>query len=400
MQQSLTQYPIIVLQKGKDEAIKRFHPWIFSGAIKTLPAKLEAGTIVTVKSSQDQFLGVGFYEAGNIAVKMLSFSEELIGAAFWVKKIHAAFSVRKQLGLIGNASITAYRLVHSEGDGLPGLVVDVYGKTAVLQAQTLGMYKQRQLIANALMQVMEEKLEAVYNKSADALERMGVNSEADAYLIGKATENTIIENNAMFLIDWEQGQKTGFFIDQRDNRQLLQQLCLNKNVLNTFSYSGGFSVYALKGGANKVVSVDSSKRAIELCDKNVALNGFDAQKHASVCIDAKKYLEQLQGNEFDVMVLDPPAFAKNHHSKHKGLQGYKFINYQAIKKIKSGGMLFTFSCSQAVDRQAFQSIVMAAAIEAKRPVKVLYHLSQSADHPSSIYHPEGSYLKGLVLEIE
>jgi 23S rRNA (cytosine1962-C5)-methyltransferase len=301
--------------------------------------------------------------------------------------------------LTDNPSTTAWRLVHSEGDGMPGLVIDIYGSTAVLQAQSVGMYQHRVAIANVLMEVMEGRVQAVFDKSAEALERMDKEvTDSNCYLIGEANESKVFENEAAFIVDWEKGQKTGFFLDQRDARQLLGKLSSGLRVLNTFSYSGGFSVFALKGGAKKVVSVDSSKRAIELCDQNIAANGFGKQ-HESVCIDAKKYMEQLQGNEFDLIVLDPPAFAKNHHNRHKGLQGYKFINFEAIRKIAHNGLLFTFSCSQAIDRQAFQSIVMAAAIEAGREVQVLYHLSQPADHPVSLFHPEGAYLKGLVLRV-
>ncbi|PKP51590.1 MAG: RlmI/RlmK family 23S rRNA methyltransferase [Bacteroidetes bacterium HGW-Bacteroidetes-1] len=400
MQNNPDSYPTIVLQKGKEEAVKRFHPWIFSGAIKTKPLGIKTGAIVTVCDFQDKVLGTGFYEGEMIEVKLLSFNSKIIDKAFFEEKLFDALRLRQQLGLIDNPEIQAYRLVHSEGDGLPGLIIDIYGKTAVLQAQSTGMYHQKQVICNALLKVMQGRLEAVFDKSAEALGRMNKDAETNDYLFGAASENTVTENGLSFSVDWEKGQKTGFFIDQRDNRQLLRSLSKDKRVLNTFSYSGGFSVYALAGGATAVVSVDSSKRAIELCDKNILLNGFQATQYQSVCQDAKKYLEQLQGNDFDIIVLDPPAFAKNHSSRHKGLQGYKYINYEAIKKIDHGGLLFTFSCSQAVDRSSFQSIVMAAAIEAQRPVRILHYHSQSADHPVSIFHPEGAYLKGLLLQIE
>ncbi len=392
-------YSKIVLHKGKDLAVRRFHPWVFSGAVQKVPKGLILGEVVLVTDYQGDVLGTAFYEGGNIALKMLSFREEVVDFSFWKQKLQAALSLRKRLLLTDNPSTTAWRLVHSEGDGMPGLVIDIYGSTAVLQAQSVGMYKHRVAIASVLMEVMEGKVQAVFDKSAEALERMDKEvTDSNSYLIGEANESKVFENEAAFIVDWEKGQKTGFFLDQRDARLLLGKLSQGLRVLNTFSYSGGFSVFALKGGAKKVVSVDSSKRAIELCDQNIAANGFGKQ-HESVCMDAKKYMEQLQGNEFDLIVLDPPAFAKNHHNRHKGLQGYKFINFEAIRKIAPKGLLFTFSCSQAIDRQAFQSIVMAAAIEAGREVQVLYHLSQPADHPVSLFHPEGAYLKGLVLRV-
>ena len=390
--------PTIRLLKGKELAVKRFHPWVFSGALQQMPKNLEPGRLVQVLDSQGTTLGTAFYEGGTIALKMLSFGVEPVDEIFWRNKLNKALGLRHELGLIDNPHTNACRLVHGEGDGLPGLVVDMYGTTAVLQAQSAGMYRLREMLANLLFELMEGRITAVYDKSAEALGRMDHAAGDDAYLIGKQGESTVLENDARFQVDWVKGQKTGFFLDQRDARLLLGSYAKGKRVLNTFSYSGGFSVFALKEGALAVVSVDSSKTAIALCDQNVALNGF-ADAHQSVCLDAKKYLETLQGNEFDIIVLDPPAFAKNHHNRHKGLQGYKYINYEAIRKIAPGGLLFTFSCSQAVDAAAFQGIVMAAAIEAGREVQLLHHLSQPADHPVSLFHPEGSYLKGLVLRV-
>lgn len=392
-------YPVMKLHKGKDEAVKRFHPWIFSGAIQKMPKHLSVGEIVFVSDHQDQLLGTAFYEGGNIALKMLTFSEEIVDDGFWHKKLENAKNLRKQLGFLNNSETTAYRLVHSEGDGLPGLIVDIYGTTAVMQAQTAGMYLHRNAIAKAIIAVMEGHISSVFDKSAEALERMEKTNSVNDYLVGNAGEKIVLESGASFHVDWEKGQKTGFFLDQRDARSLLKTYAKGKKVLNTFSYSGGFSVAALKGNAENVVSVDSSKTAIELCDINIELNDFQS-KHTSVCIDAKKYLQQMHSGEFDLIVLDPPAFAKNHHNRHKGLQGYKYINFEAIRKIAAGGLLFTFSCSQAVDRQSFQSIVMAAAIETGRSVQLLHHLSQPPDHPVSIFHPEGAYLKGLVLKVE
>lgn len=395
---TMNHIPTIRLLKGKEQAVKRFHPWIFSGAVQQLPKNLEVGSLVQVTDSQGAVLGSAFYEGGSIALKMLCYGNETVEAGFWRQKLQKALELRRMLGLVDNALTNAYRLVHGEGDGLPGLVVDVYGTTAVLQAQSAGMYQRREELAKLLIELMEGRITAVYDKSAEALGRMDHAAGSDAYLIGTQGENTVLENGARFQVDWVKGQKTGFFLDQRDARQLLGGYAKGKRVLNTFSYSGGFSVFALKAGALAVVSVDSSKIAIALCDHNVALNGF-ANAHESVCLDAKKYLEILQGNEFDIIVLDPPAFAKNYHNRHKGLQGYKYINYEAIRKIAPGGLLFTFSCSQAVDAAAFQGIVMAAAIEAGRKVQLLHHLSQPADHPVSMFHPEGAYLKGLVLRV-
>ena len=393
-------YPVIKLQSGKDEAVKRFHPWIFSGAIAEAAPNLQAGDIVTVVNNNNEILGTGFCEAGNIAVKLLCFDNRKIGAMFWQERLNACFATRKALGFIDNEHTNCFRLVHSEGDGLPGLIVDIYGKTAVIQAQTEGMALNVKSVANALEAIPELKLEAIYNKSSEAMQRMGKDAVEDGYLMGQSSEEFVLENDSKFLIDWEEGQKTGFFLDQRFNRDLVRRLASNRVVLNTFSYTGGFSVTALRGGAKKVISVDSSKKAIAAGEKNISLNGFSVEENPSIAEDAKVYLQQMQDNQFDMIILDPPAFAKNHKSLHRGLQGYKFINYEAIKKIKDGGLLFTFSCSQAVDKAQFQSIVMAAAIETGRKVQILYQLSQPEDHPINIFHPEGAYLKGLVLRIE
>lgn len=400
MKSTHTAYPVVILQKGKEQAVKRFHPWIFSGAIKHKPNEIKAGDLVYVADASGKIMGTGFFEPDSIAVKLLAFEQVLADKDFFREKIQEAFALRRQLNLTHDPQTTAYRLIHSEGDGLPGLIIDIYGKTAVLQAQSVGMSLNLDLIAAALEGIKDLQLDAIYNKSAEALQRMGQQGFADGYLKGSNADATVFENNMKFTIDWEQGQKTGFFIDQRENRSLLKTLSAGKNVLNTFSYSGGFSVAALLGGAKKVVSVDSSKKAIELCAQNIRLNGFDLETNPCLAVDAKKYLEQMPDAEYDLIVLDPPAFAKNHHNRHKGLLGYRFINSEAIRKIAKGGLLFTFSCSQAVDRQAFEAIVMAASIDAGRRVRVLYHLSQPADHPVSIFHPEGAYLKGLVVEVQ
>lgn len=394
-------YPVIKLRRGKDEAVKRYHPWIFSGAIETAAPDLQAGDIVTIVDSKNNILGTGFAEAGNIAVKVLAFENVKIDKFFWKERLNKAFELRKLMGLTDNEHTNCYRLVHSEGDNLPGLIIDIYGKTAVVQAQTEGMALNVKAIADALMTVEGLNINAVYNKSSEAMQRMGKDAVEDGYLIeGEADVDYVKENDSKFIVDWEEGQKTGFFLDQRYNRDLVRQLAKGKNVLNTFCYTGGFSVTALKGGANKVVSVDCSKKAITACEKNIALNGFDIKENPSVAEDAKLFLQNMKKGEFDLIILDPPAFAKNHKSLHRGLQGYKFINYEAMTKIKEGGLLFTFSCSQAVDKAQFQSIVMAAAIEAGRKAQIIFQLDQPDDHPVNIYHPEGAYLKGLVLKID
>ena len=393
-------YPIIKLRKGKDEAVKRFHPWIFSGAIESADPGLQAGDVVTIVDSRNNILGTGFAEAGNIAVKILSFDNRKIDRFFWKERLVKAFELRKLMGLTDNEHTNCYRLVHSEGDELPGLIIDVYNKTAVVQAQTEGMALNVKTIAEVLMTIEGLNINSVYNKSSEAMQRMGKEAVEDGYLIGENSDDFVLENDSKFLVDWEGGQKTGFFLDQRFNRDLVRQLAKDKNVLNTFCYTGGFSVTALRGGANKVVSVDCSKKAIAACEKNIALNGFSVEDNPSVAEDAKLFLQNMKKGEFDLIILDPPAFAKNHKSLHKGLQGYKFINLEAMKKIKEGGLLFTFSCSQAVDKAQFQSIVMAAAIEAGRKAQIIFQLDQPDDHPVNIYHPEGAYLKGLVLKID
>lgn len=393
-------YPVIKLRKGKDEAVRRHHPWIFSGAIETAAPNLQAGDIVSVVDSKNEILGTGFAEAGNIAIKILSFSNRKIDNTFWQERLKKAFELRKMMGLTNNVSTNCYRLVHSEGDNLPGLIIDIYGKTAVVQAQTEGMALNVKTISDALMTIEGLDIDSVYNKSSEAMQRMGKDAVEDGYIIGNKSDDFVLENDSRFLIDWEKGQKTGFFLDQRNNRELVRQLAKDKTVLNTFCYTGGFSVTALHGGAKKVVSIDCSKKAIAACEKNISLNGFDINKNPSIAEDAKLFLQNMKKDKFDLIILDPPAFAKNHRSLHKGLQGYKFINHEAITKIKEGGLLFTFSCSQAVDKAQFQSIVMAAAIETGRKVQILYQLDQPEDHPVNIFHPEGAYLKGLVLKID
>ena len=394
-------YPIIRLHKGKEDAVLRFHPWIFSGAISDGPEGLQAGDTVTVTDYEGKILGTGFCESDSIAVKLLSFENRKIDEWFFLDKLTQAFEVRRTMGLIDNPHTNCYRLVHSEGDGLAGLIVDVYGHTAVVQAQTEGMILHLKEIVRALKLIPDLKLEAIYNKSAEAMKRMRKEDVVDdGYLLGTHIDEKLLENDSQFVVDWENGQKTGFFLDQRDNRELVRQLANGKNVLNAFGYTGGFSVTALKGGAKRVVTVDASQKALETAKINLKLNGFSAEENPCVTTDMKEYIKEVHESDFNLIILDPPAFAKRHQDRHRGLQGYRFINAEAIRKIAKGGLLFTFSCSQAIDKSMFQSIVTAAAIEAGRNVRILYQLSQPTDHPINIFHPEGAYLKGLVLLVE
>lgn len=394
-------YPVIRLQNGKDDAVRRFHPWIFSGAIASGPEGLQAGETVTVTDSEGHILGTGFCESDSIAVKLLSFENRKIDEWFFLEKLQHAVEVRRSMALIGNPETNCYRLVHSEGDGLPGLIVDVYGRTAVVQAQTEGMILHLKEIVRALKLIPDLGLEAIYNKSSEAMRRMGKEDAVENdYLFGAHIEEDLLENGCRYRIDWENGQKTGFFLDQRDNRELVRQLAKGKKVLNAFGYTGGFSVAALKGGAQRVVTVDASQKALETAAINLKLNGFSVEDNPCVATDMKEYVKEVSENEFDLIILDPPAFAKRHQDRHRGLQGYRFINAEAIRRIAKGGLLFTFSCSQAIDKGMFQSIVTAAAIEVGRNVRILYQLSQPADHPINIFHPEGAYLKGLVLLVE
>ena len=395
-------YPVIRLLKGKDEAVRRFHPWIFSGAIHDAAKGLQAGDTVTVTDYDGEILGTGFCESESIAIKMLSFENRRIDEWFFLEKLNRALEVRKRMGLVGNPHTNCYRLVHSEGDGLAGLIVDIYGHTAVVQAQTEGMALHLHEIVRALKLVTELELQAIYNKSAEAMQRMGKEDAIveDGYLFGNPLDELILENNSRFHPNWEEGQKTGFFLDQRDSRELVRQHAQGRTVLNAFGYTGGFSVTALKGGSRRAVTVDSSKKAITEAERNLELNGYSIEENPCHVADMKDYVKDMREGAFDLIILDPPAFAKRHQDRHRGLSGYKFINAEAIKRIAKGGLLFTFSCSQAVDKATFQGIVTAASIEAKRNVRIIDQLSQPADHPINIFHPEGAYLKGLLLFVE
>lgn len=399
------EYPSIILKPKRNISIKRRHPWVFSGAIDKIlldpdAQELGEGDLVKVCNQKEECIGVGHFGEASIAVRLLSFKEEDINSNFWLKKIEAAVKLRKKLGLINNSETSAYRLVHAEGDGLPGLIIDIYNKTAVIQAHSIGMANAINEISNALLSAYGNDLEAVYNKSEKTLHKADQTHLQNGYLQGKSNCPQIVkENNLSFDIDWITGQKTGFFIDQRENRKLLQQFVQHKKVLNTFCYSGGFSVYALAADASLVHSVDSSEKAIELCNNNVKLNFGETTKHESFVQDTFSFLSETN-EEYDVIVLDPPAYAKSKSAKHKAVQGYKRLNDTAMRMIKPGGVLLTFSCSQVIDRKLFEDTITAAAISARRTIKILHHLSQPADHPVSIFHPEGEYLKGLVLYIE
>ena len=391
-------YPRIYLKKGKEISLKRRHHWVFSGAIHQKPEDLQNGDLVTVLSHKDEFLGIGHYQNGSIMVRMISFDEVAIDNAFWNDRIALAHTMRRNLGLTDNPHTNVYRLVHGEGDLLPGLIIDYYNGTAVIQTHTIGMFKHVEEIASSLQHVYGDTLKAVYDKSAETLSKNMIQTE-NRLLFGEPETNLVLENGSQYEIDWEKGQKTGFFIDQRENRKLFGEYSKGKKVLNTFCYSGGFSIAALNEGAREVHSVDISEKAIELTDKNVALNPDHTGKHHSVVADVVKYIREIDF-DFDVIVLDPPAFAKNIKSRHNAVQAYKRLNAEALKHIKSGGILFTFSCSQVVDKQLFASTVTASAIEVGRKVKILHYLSQPADHPINIFHTETEYLKGLVLYVE
>lgn len=387
-------YQKILLKHGKEVFIERNHPWIFSGALQPIKEKVVDGSIVEVFSARNEYLATGHYFSGSIAVRILTFNQQQIDFQFWKKKIENAFQYRSRLGLINNAETNCFRLINAEGDGLPGLIIDYYNGTAVFQAHTLGIYAQKELIADALLAALGSSLKAIFDKSDKTLQ-----NTTNKYLFGKPESDEVSEFGNRFKVNWETGQKTGFFLDQRNNRKLLAQYAKDKIMLNAFCYSGGFSVYALNAGAKKVDSVDVSKTAIELTDNNIALCNNGAERHQSYTADVLDYL-QKQETQYEVMVLDPPAFAKNISTRHNAVQGYKRLNTMGLKKIAKGGVLFTFSCSQVVDRELFYNTITAAAIEAKRSVRVMHHLNQPADHPVNIFHPEGHYLKGLALYVE
>lgn len=394
--------PIIYLKPRKEDSLLRFHPWVFSGAIAYINGTPEEGGLVLVRSAKGDSLGIGHYQIGSIAVRILEFFTEELPAGFWHDRIRAAYAMREAIGLISNENNT-YRLVHGEGDFLPGLVVDIYDDTAVLQAHSVGMHYMRHELAQAIVDVVPA-VKNVYYKSEGTLPYKAQLKDAstdmlNGYLIGAESACLAKENGLIFGIDWLRGQKTGFFVDQRENRMLLQRYALGKNVLNMFCYTGGFSVYALRGGANLVHSVDSSAIAVDLVNQNVLRNFPDTRRHEAFVEDAFRYLEKA-GDAYDLIILDPPAFAKHRGAVRNALQGYKRLNAKAFEKIRPGGILFTFSCSQAVDKDMFRLAVFSAAAMSKRKVRILHQLTQPQDHPVNIYHPEGEYLKGLVLWVE
>lgn len=389
-------YSSIHLHKGKEVSLLRRHPWVFSGAIHKKSAELKDGDIVEVYASNDKYLGTGYYANGSIAVRLISFTKGAIDVEFWKQKIQTAYDYRKHLNIM-NATTNVYRLFFGEGDGASGLILDNYDGNIVLQAHSVGIYYQREAIAEAIKAVLGSDLKSIYDKSAETLPKAFQTEAKNGFLVGNAGEVIVKENNVKFEIDFINGQKTGFFIDQRDNRALLQKYSKDKTVLNTFCYSGGFSIYAALAGASKVDSIDVSEKAIALTDKNVALN--DIKNNQSFAADTFDFLKDKK-NIYDVIVLDPPAFAKSRDSKHQAVIGYKRLNEMAMRLIKPNGILFTFSCSGVVDKFLFYNTITSAAIEAKRQIKVLHYLHQPADHPVTPYFPEGEYLKGMVLFVE
>ena len=391
----------IFLRKGKEESLGRFHPWIFSGAIHhtECDSALEEGDIVEVLSSDGRFLAIGHWQIGSIAVRVLTFKRQPIDQSFWQKRLAAALDVRRAIGVAGREGNDIYRLVHGEGDNLPGLVIDIYGSTAVMQAHSVGMHVCRNEIAAALRETMGESLKAIYYKSETTLPFKAQLGQENGFLWGESDDDVARENGLAFHIDWLKGQKTGFFVDQRDNRSLVEQYAKGRKVLNMFCYTGGFSVYAMRGGAELVHSVDSSAKAIELVDANMELNFPVDTRHKAFAEDAFKFMEQMEEG-YDLIILDPPAFAKHKDALKNALRGYTKLNAKAFEKIQPGGILFTFSCSQAVNKDQFRTAVFTAAAIARRKVRILHQLHQPADHPINIYHPEGEYLKGLVVYVE
>lgn len=392
-------YKQIYLKKGKEESLLRFHPWVFSGAISHSDKGIEEGDIVRVITSDGRFIAVGHYQIGSIAVRVLSFRDVTIDSDFWQSRLQSAIDMRVKLGIADSPTNNTYRLVHGEGDNLPGLVIDVYSKTAVMQAHSVGMHVCRVDVAEALVKVMGNRIENVYYKSETTLPFKAELGQENGFLYGGSEENTAVENGLKFYVDWLKGQKTGFFVDQRENRSLLETYSKDKRVLNMFCYTGGFSFYAMRGGAKQVHSVDSSAKAIELTRKNVELNFPGDKRHEAFCEDAFKYLDKA-GGDYDLIILDPPAFAKHRAALRNALKGYTRLNVKAFEKMKPGGILFTFSCSQVVTKDNFRNAVFTAAAMAGRKVRILHQMHQPADHPINIYHPEGEYLKGLVLYVE
>ena len=392
-------YKTLTLKRGKEESLKRFHPWIFSGALVNMPEDIEEGETVKVYTHNGAFIAIGHFQVGSIAVRVLSFRDITIDDAFWHARLQSALAMRQAIGIADNPSNNTYRLVHGEGDHLPGLVIDVYGKTAVMQAHSVGMHYARHQLAKALVEVMGDRVENVYYKSETTLPYKAELEKENGFIHGGSDDNTAVENGLKFHVDWLKGQKTGFFVDQRENRLLLEHYARGRKVLNMFCYTGGFSFYAMRGDAQLVHSVDSSAKAIELTKQNVELNFPGDSRHEAFCEDAFKFLDNADGR-YDLIILDPPAFAKHRAVLHNALKGYIRLNAKAFEKIQPGGILFTFSCSQVVTKDHFRNAVFTAAAMSGRKVRILHQLHQPADHPINIYHPEGEYLKGLVVYVE
>lgn len=393
-------YKKVYLKPGKEESLKRFHPWVFSGAIARVEGEPEEGEVVDVYTSKKEFIACGHFQIGSIAVRVLSFRQEVIDRAYWVRRLSVAKDLRRALGLIDNPQNNTYRLVHGEGDNLPGLIIDVYNHTAVMQAHSAGMHIYRMEIADALTEVMGDVIQNIYYKSETTLPfKADLLATENGFIKGGSPDNVAMENGLKFHVDWLKGQKTGFFVDQRENRALLERYANGRSVLNMFCYTGGFSFYAMRGGAKLVHSVDSSAKAIDLTNKNVGLNFPGDKRHEAYAEDAFKFLDNM-GDRYDLIILDPPAFAKHRDALRNALRGYTKLNAKAFEKIRPGGILFTFSCSQVVSRQDFRNAVFTAAAQSGRNVRILHQLTQPGDHPINIYHPEGEYLKGLVLYVE
>ena len=388
------------LKHGKEESLRRFHPWVFSGAIHHIDGSPREGDLVRVYTSEGDFVAVGHWQVGTIAVRVLSFDDESVDAAFWHRRLTAALDARISMGVADNPDNNAYRLVHGEGDNLPGLVIDVYGTTAVVQAHSVGMHVSRREIATELKSVMGERIQNIFYKSETTLPFKADLGQENEFLLGGSPDDIAMENGLRFHIDWLHGQKTGFFVDQRDNRSLLEHYSHGRDVLNMFCYTGGFSVYAMRGGAKCVHSVDSSAKAVDLVNANMELNYPTDPRHRAFAEDAFRYLQQMERDAYNLIILDPPAFAKHKDALRNALKGYTRLNFKAFEKIRYGGILFTFSCSQAVSKDQFRMAVFTAAAQSGRSVRILHQLHQPADHPINIYHPEGEYLKGLVLYVE
>ncbi len=392
-------YKSVFLKKGKEDSLLRFHPWIFSGAIQSADDGIHEGDIVKVFTVNGDFIAIGHYQLGSIAVRVLTFEDSAIDLSFWKSRLLSAFMMRKSIGIADNPHNDTYRLVHGEGDNLPGLIIDCYGKTAVMQAHSVGFHVCRNEIAQALVEVLEGRIDNVYYKSETTLPFKADLRKENGFIYGGTVDNVARENGLSFHVDWLKGQKTGFFVDQRENRQLLESYAKDRSVLNMFCYTGGFSVYAMRGGAKLVHSVDSSAKAVDLTNRNISLNFKDDVRHKAFCDDAFKFLDRHE-DKYDLIILDPPAFAKHRSALRNALKGYTRLNVKGLEKIKSGGILFTFSCSQVVTKDQFRQAVFTAAAQSKRKVRILHQLHQPSDHPINIYHPEGEYLKGLVLYVE